>query len=126
MADTKTFYAITAGEYSSYHIIAITDDKMRAEELNRVIPDSGIEEFSDAPAIQSGYWIWGIRRDNRRKSIFIEHIDSSFGLNDLNKVCEDRDNDYTWTSVQAMNEPHALKIAYDLFAQHDAEKAGIT
>lgn len=126
MADTKMFYAITAGEYSDYHIIAITDDKSRAEELNRAIPDSDIEEFSDAPAIQSGYWIWGIRRDNRRKSIFIEHIDSSFGLNDLNKVCEDRDNDYTWTSVQAMNEPHALKIAYDLFAQHDAEKAGIT
>lgn len=124
MADAKMFYAITAGEYSDYHIIAITDDKARAEELNRVIPDSGIEEFPDTPAVQNGYWIWRVRRDNRRKSMFIEHIDSSFGLNDLNKVCED--NGYTWTSVQAMNEPHALKIAYDLFAQHDAEKAGIT
>lgn len=123
MADTKMFYAITAGEYSDYHIIAITDDKARAEELNRVIPDSGIEEFSDTPAIQSGYWIWKIRRDNYRKSMSVEHIDSDFEFNDLNKVCEN--GFYTWTSVQAMNEPHALKIAYDLFAQHDAEKAGI-
>ena len=124
MADTKMFYAITAGEYSDYHIIAITDDKARAEELNRVIPDSGIEEFPDALVVQSGYWIWEVRRDNRRKSMSVEHIDSGFKFNDLNKVCED--NGYTWTSVQAMNEPHALKIAYDLFAQHDAEKAGIT
>ena len=124
MADTKMFYAITAGEYSDYHVIAITDDKARAEELNRVIPNSGIEEFSDAPAIQSGYWIWEVRRDNRRKSMSVEHIDSGFKFNNLNKV---RENGlYTWTSVQAMNEPHALKIAYDLFAQHDAEKAGIT
>lgn len=126
MADTKMFYAITAGKYSDYHIIAITDDKARAEELNRVIPDSGIEEFPDTPAIQSGYWIWEVRRDNYCKSISVEHVDSDFELNDLNKVCEDEDNYYTWTSVQAMNEPHALKIAYDLFAQHDAEKAGIT
>lgn len=126
MADTKMFYAITAGEYSDYRIIAITDDKARAKELNRVIPDSDIEEFPDALVVQSGYWVWRVRRDNRRKSMFIEHVDSSFRLNDLNKVCDDGDNDYTWTSVQAMNEPHALKIAYDLFAQHDAEKAGIT
>lgn len=124
MADTTIFYAITAGEYSDYHIIAITDDKARAEELNRVIPGSNIEEFPDTPAIQSGYWIWEVRRDNYCKSISVEHVDSDFELNDLNKVQED--DIYTWVSVQAMNEPHALKIAYDLFAQHDAEKAGIT
>lgn len=124
MADTKMFYAITAGEYSDYHIIAITDDKVRAEELNRVIPDSGIEEFPDTPAIQSGYWIWEVRRDNYYKSMSVKHTDSDFEFNDLNKVYEE--DFYTWTSVQAMNEPHALKIAYDLFAQHDAEKAGIT
>lgn len=124
MADTKMFYAITAGKYSDYHIIAITDDKARAEELNRVIPGSNIEEFLDAPVVQSGYWIWEVRRDNYYKSMSVEHVDSDFELNDLNKVCENDDD--TWTSVQAMNESHALKIAYDLFAQHDAEKAGIT
>lgn len=124
MADTKMFYAITAGKYSDYHIIAITDDKARAEELNRVIPDSGIEKFPDTPAIQSGYWIWEVRRDNYYKSMSVKHTDSDFEFNDLNKVYEE--DFYTWTSVQAMNEPHALKIAYDLFAQHDAEKAGIT
>lgn len=124
MADTKMFYAITAGEYSDYHIIAITDDKVRAEELNRVIPDSGIEEFPDTPAIQSGYWIWEVCRNASNNSITVKHTDSGFKFNDLNKVCDN--GLYTWTSVQAMNEPHALKIAYDLFAQHDAEKAGIT
>ena len=122
MADTKMFYAITAGKYSDYHIIAITDDKARAEELNRVIPDSGIEKFPDTPAIQSGYWIWEVCR--YANSITVKHTDSGFKFNDLNKVCDN--GLYTWTSVQAMNEPHALKIAYDLFAQHDAEKAGIT
>ena len=124
MADTKMFYAITAGVYSDYHIIAITDVKVRADVLNRVIPDSGIEEFPDTPAIQSGYWIWEVRRDNYYKSMSVKHTDSDFEFNDLNKVYEE--DFYTWTSVQAMNEPHALKIAYDLFAQHDAEKAGIT
>ena len=124
MADTKMFYAITAGEYSDYHIIAITDDKARAEELNRVIHGSNIEEFPDTPAIQSGYWIWEVRRDNYYKPMFVKHTDSGFKFNDLNKVYEE--GFYTWTSVQAMNEPHALKIAYDLFAQHDAAKAGIT
>lgn len=125
MADTKIFYAITAGEYSDYHIIAITDDKARAEELNRVIPGTNIEEFPSAPVIQSGYWLWQIIRDNSRNSIRVERTSSGiFDFKSLNKV--DENGLYTWTAVQAMNEPHALKIAYDLFAQHDAEKAGIT
>lgn len=29
----KTFYAVTDGDYSDYHIIAITDNKERAENI---------------------------------------------------------------------------------------------
>lgn len=124
MANNKIFYAITTREYSEHHIAAITDDKKRAEELNRVIPASNIEEFPDAPVVQSSYWIWNVYRDANTHSITVKSADSSFEIDDLNKV--GGSGSYTWTTVLAMNEPHALKIAYDLFAQFDAAKAGIT
>jgi len=45
----KTFYAITDGDYSDYHIIAITDDKERAENIKKLYTTNWsepmIEEF---------------------------------------------------------------------------------
>ena len=32
----KTFYAVTDGDYSDYHIIAITDNKERAENIKKL------------------------------------------------------------------------------------------
>lgn len=45
----KTFYAITDGDYSDYHIIAITDNKERAENIKKLYrskySEPMIEEF---------------------------------------------------------------------------------
>ena len=32
----KTYYAITSGIYSNYHVIAITDDRKKAEHFRKV------------------------------------------------------------------------------------------
>lgn len=123
MADTKIFYAITAGEESDYHIITITDDKERAEELKRAIPYSDIEEIPDAPIIQSGYWLWEIHRDLENESITVKRAGSSFSFDMLNEVRR-YSSCNTTVFVLAMDEPHALKIACDLLAQSDAKWGG--
>lgn len=45
----KTFYAVTDGDYSDYHIIAITDNKERAENIKKLYSgeysEPMIEEF---------------------------------------------------------------------------------
>lgn len=50
----KTFYAVTDGDYSDYHIIAITDNKERAENIKKLYSskysEPMIEEFFDGEA----------------------------------------------------------------------------
>lgn len=126
MADTKMFYAITAGMFEDYHVVAITDDKEHAEELHRVIPDSDVEEFPNVTMIPRNAWIWHVARNNGTHSVTVSRNNSEFSFKKLNVVDEIPEGYYTSVFVMALNEPHALKIAYNLFAQHDAEKAGIT
>lgn len=47
----KTFYAVTAGCYSDYHIVTITDNKEQADNIVKIYSGSGwnsntqVEEF---------------------------------------------------------------------------------
>lgn len=84
-----------------------------------------IEEFSDSPTVPNAYWIWSVTRAKRNNYMHATRIDPNIQNDELNKVSDE--NPYPWIMVyvRAIDEPHALKIAYDLFAQYDAEKAGI-
>ena len=58
----KKFYAVTAGHYSDYHIIAITDNKERADNIAKIYRDDGwntepqVEEFVDGEVIEDAIW----------------------------------------------------------------------
>lgn len=126
MADTKIFYAITVGTFEDYHVVAITDDRKQAEELHRVVPNSDVEEFPNVTMIPREVWIWHVARNNGTHSVTVSRNNSDFSFKKLNVVNEIPEGYYTSVFVMALNEPHALKIAYDLFAKHDAEKVSIT
>ena len=59
----KIFYAVTDGDYSDYHIIAITDNKERADNIAKIYRDDGwnaepkIEEFVDSGVNVVGFSI---------------------------------------------------------------------
>ena len=65
----KKFYAVTAGCYSDYHIIAITDNKERADNIAKIYRDDGwnaepqVEEFVDSGVIEDAIWDVSARAD---------------------------------------------------------------
>lgn len=126
----KTFYAVTDGDYSDYHIVAITDNKERAENIKKLYTKSYsepmIEEFFDGEAKDEMLYC-------------VEHrIDGSycakpqdFGMcnfADVNVVheciCTSDWLEYL-VDVFAKDENHAIKIAQDLWAEYKAKKEGI-
>lgn len=62
----KTFYAVTDGDYSDYHIIAITDNKERAENIKKLYSgnysEPMIEEFLMANQKMKHYMMYGIKQ----------------------------------------------------------------
>ena len=63
----KTFYAVTDGDYSDYHIIAITDNKERAENIKKLYSgeysEPMIEEFFDSESKDEGVYYVTYRTD---------------------------------------------------------------
>lgn len=62
----KTFYAVTDGDYSDYHIIAITDNKERAENIKKLYSSNYsepmIEEFFDGESKDEIFIMYGIEQ----------------------------------------------------------------
>lgn len=126
-------YVITEGDYSDYHICAVTEDKEKAYHLKELfsgrysyaeIEEWDTEEFS---FIKKDEKLYEVTKINEKLDV----CQLSIELNDL------RDERVTnvdifakggkglMTRVLAKDEAHALKIAADRFAKHEAEKSGI-
>jgi hypothetical protein len=125
----KTFYAVTDGDYSDYHIIAITDDKERAENIKKLYSTGNsepmIEEFLDGePKDEFLYYV--TCRANGCYDAFPQDFDME-SLFDTNIVKENISNGWWKYSVLVMakDENHAIKIAQDLWAEYKARKEGV-
>lgn len=116
-------YVITKGEYSDYHICAVTDDKEKAEILANRFSDhwdeAGIEEYDtdDCEIIIKQKNIYECGKDKETNKISISKVNY---INDENVVKEY--SKYFLVYVRADNEEQALKIASDQFAKYRAEK----
>ena len=136
-------YVITRGDYSDYTIWAATTDKDRAEKLKRIYTTANeeayIEMFEDgkAPGIDEAKIIypWCVRLIKKIKPVSDVQIikvsqytyslvgDKPYETEIYTNV--DRDYFYMAICLLAEDEDHAIKIAYDKFAQWMAEINGI-
>lgn len=126
----KTFYAVTDGDYSDYHIIAITDNKERAENIKKLYSGEYskpmIEEFFDGKSKDEAlYDVW--YRTDGSYELFLQDFDMN-ELSNINIVEEGTPHNDWWkyrVLVMAKDRACAIKIAQDLWAEHKAKKEGI-
>lgn len=126
----KTYYAVTDGDYSDYHIIAITDNKERAENIKKLYSskysEPMIEEFFDGEAKNEALYNVLYNTDGSY-NVTLQTFDKEYS-SDINIVRENVSNNHWWkyqVFVIAKDENHAIKIAQDLWAEHKAKKEGI-
>lgn len=126
----KTFYAVTDGDYSDYHIIAITDNKERAENIKKLYGDNYsepmIEEFFDGEAKNEALYDVVYKTDGSYK-VSLKDFDMN-KLSNINIVNENTFHNNWWkyrVLVMAKDRTHAIKIAQDLWAEYKAKKEGI-
>lgn len=125
----KIFYAVTDGDYSDYHIVAITDNKERAENIKKLYggnySEPMIEEFFDGEAKDEILYSVRYKTDGSYKVSPRDFDMCNFA--DINVVHECIGGDWWkyYVDVMAKDENHAIKIAQDLWAEYKAKKEGI-
>lgn len=143
----KTYYVVTKGCYSDYHIVGVTDDKERAEHLKKFFTTDDepaeVEEYIDEASeydAEDDPWLVYIKRSldssvpaNERDE---EHVGrcskSRWKVDDAEgKVSFDVEygGDYPgatmWMYVFTKDKDLALKIARDEFAKRFAQEVGV-
>lgn len=123
-----TYYAVTKGSYSDYHIVTITADKEKAEYIAKCISneydEAGVEEYEDCFITPHDDLKTFEVSIDYGCDLEINNFYSSIATH-LNKVIEDNYDCHYKVCVQARDEEHAKKIACDLFAEYEAEKKGV-
>lgn len=111
-------YAITKGDYSDYHICALTADKDKAEELRKVCSDRNgdaeIETYIDGDMEDRKLW-WSYDADDDT----VEHISNRHSYYGLEYVGPSE------VYLCAPDPEHARKKAHDMIAKYKAEQAGL-
>ena len=130
----KTYYAITSGICSDYRVIAITDDRKKAEHFCKVYNEtnresSDIEEFEEMVVRNRIRFVVVVHTNGRADYVRIDEYDDY--KEHENSVCElpydKRNPNQTFYEVflSAKDKEHALKSAYDMIAVYKAQKEGI-
>jgi hypothetical protein len=128
-------YAISSGEYSDYQINAVFSSKEKAEAKLSLFADGKIEEFSfdpemaEAPAGMLPFVCYSHKWKAGEYVPCLEAflVDYGFVVYQGNKISTQTTSGSTTmlTYMWAKDKDHAIKIAAERFAHHDAIKAGI-
>lgn len=111
-----TIYAVTDGEYSDYHIVALTINKERAEHIAKFYDNAEIEEYEDAQQLpENPMWCYS----------------KLFSSCRVLEPGEERSREGIVGAgaavyVRAEDEAHARKKAQDMLAKYKAKQEGIT
>lgn len=130
----KTYYAIISGCYSNYHVIAITDDRKKAEHFRKVYNETNresadIEEFEEMVIRNRVRFVVVVHTNGRADYVRVDEYDEY--KEHENSVCElpydKRNPNQTFYEVflSVKDKEHALKAAYDMIAIYKAQKEGI-
>lgn len=135
----QKIYVITAGEYSNYHICAVTTDPERAEKLRKFYfkesyDGAEIETYLDGDpevgVIPQLRPIWQVKLSAGRKwdaridTYTDQEFQNSFELTDPKYICDTCSIIFR-AKIDAADEKHALKIAQDMFFKLMAEEIGL-
>lgn len=124
-------YIITKGEYSGYHICAVTTDKKKAEILRKAHNDldgwhkARIEKYDTdefLTEIENRLKLYDCTLE-RDKPMVIYEVDIDYINSSDFKVRYNHSKYHVY--VWAKDEEHALKIASDKIAEYKASKEGI-
>lgn len=137
-------YVITAGEYSDYHIVAVTTDKEKADNFVKVHNDSKRFYYDDAYVEEYDTDDFDIAINDRNGKYFRVFGDWDYAQNCVEIECDEIDSlDYiTKRNSQyytlmigdacrwefyctAKDEEHAIKKATDWAGQKKAEIKGV-
>lgn len=130
----KTFYAITSGCYSDYHVIAITDDRKKAEHFceiyNKTSRDCAeIEEYEEMVVRNRIRFIVIIHTNGRENYVRVdeygEYKDYEGSVREIPYNRENPDQTFYEVFLSAKDKEHALKSAYDMITVYKAQKEGI-
>ena len=130
----KTYYAITSGIYSDYHVIAITDDRKKAEHFRKVYNETNresadIEEFEEMVVRNRIRFVVVVHTNGRADYVRVDEYDEyKKHENSVRELPYDKRNpNQTFYEVflSARDKEHALKTAYDMIAVYKAQKEGI-
>lgn len=120
-------YAVTAGEYSDYHIITLQADEEKAQKIAEVLKRScfDYEETIDVEEFESDDWeddprpVWLVRSYNGN----IHDISVTGGTNEHTKII--RHAGIRLDMVKAKTSEQARKIVQDRLAEEKARKEGL-
>lgn len=131
MANEK-IYVVTQGDYSDYHIVAVTLDHNIAEKIAAKFSndwgDCRIEEYGDAEVMLKPAWY--IYFDKAGNVCDTTECDSSYGYSRIGEVYENNGLYYSrsyhiYVVVSADDLESAIKIAAEKRAKYLAEKLGL-
>lgn len=112
-------YAITQGEYSGYHICALTVNKEKAEKLRKIYSDSFdeayIEEYEDSES-KDIMVLFIYRQSNDNVAIWDSNEDEKVDIDGNGNI---------YAIVYAKDKEHARKKGQDMIAKYKAEKLGL-
>lgn len=120
------FYVVTKGEYSNYHIVAVSTDKKKAENLKKIhsskYMETRIEIFNEN--VEKNYPIFEVFADENGEILDINLQDiPRFAIKDIGKLKEHPSGFIA--DIQAENEDIAKKVFFDILAEHKAKKEGV-
>lgn len=120
------FYVVTKGEYSNYHIVAITTNEKKARNLRKIHESkymrTRIEVFDEDIAKHNPVFEVFANENGEILDINLQDI-PLFAIKDVGKLKEHPSGFIA--DIQAENESVAKKIFYDILAEHKAIKEGI-
>jgi len=116
-------YVITSGEYSDYHICAVTDDPNKAEILRKQYTDRWdvpeIEEWDTDEPVNKGDSKYYSVDFNSKGEAYRAYESSPYSSKSIETIDE-------WNvELYAKDEETAIKIAAERRAKYLAEKQGI-
>ena len=120
-------YVITKGDYSDYHICAVTMDYKRAEKLKKLLDgdyeEARIEEYTLDEVKENGNVYYVDFPDDLPPKIHIDEYDGFGQSYDIPYVQDWQDPVRVY--VRSKDEKHAMKIAQDEYAKWKAEQEGV-
>lgn len=130
--EAQKLYAVTAGEYSDYHIVAITSDKNKAEQIKETYikryrwysDEINIEEYADGYlALGQG---WRVCLDKKTGNVLKVDKDMSESFFSRMTCSSSGGEAIMCAYVMADTEERAIKIAAELRARWLAAEYAIT